>query len=171
MEVVAWLALALAGMNSVLLLLVVREVGVLKIAGSRKSGLRFNTRLPQLTALSLAGTTITSEQIWGRVLLFVSPECERCHDLASDLSRLAPDGIPPLVVGVSSRGEPEEAQLRTEFAFLPPDRIFVDPKREIFGELEVPGTPYAYVVNGSGRIRGSGVVGSVAELQHLATAL
>lgn len=171
MEIIAGLALALGVLNSVLLVLVVREIGILKITGSRKSGLRFNTRLPEFTATTLTGSTLDSDQVRDQILLFVSPECGKCHEIASALKRVPRGEIPPLVVGVSTHGDSNLNEIREVYAFVPPDHIFVDARRQIFGELEVPGTPYAYVVSPSGRIRGSGVVGSVADLKHLASAL
>lgn len=171
MEWAAWFGFGLAVLNSIALLVLFREIALLRLMGATKSGLRYNTLLPEFSALSLAGTTLTSDRIRDRLLLFVSPECGRCETLLDDLRQLPESSRPPLALAVSSRGISEMDQLRHEYEFLDPNWVFVDERRRLLGELEVPGTPYAYVVGPNLRIRGSGIPSDVSSLLHLASAL
>lgn len=98
------------------------------------------------------------------ILLFVSPRCNFCADLASKLPAFRRHyreiHLIPLTVA-----DTDEAKL--EYATKLGKGARPDSER-LFEEWAVPGTPFAVGIDGEGQIMMSGVVNSLPQLETLA---
>jgi len=155
------------------LVLVLREIAVLRVTGGgRRSGLRLDALLPAYRARTLSGRDLAIDTLRRTLLLFVSADCALCRTLVKDLRQLPRSALPPLVIGVSSFTEIDPANpFVRSLGFLGPDAIVLDDRRELFARVEAPVTPWAYVINANGRVRGSGVPRSAKELGEMAVAV
>lgn len=170
MEVIAWVATGLGILNTFLLVLVFREIGILRIAApGRRAGLGLDVPLPDFHLPTLDGSFVSSTDARRRVMLFVSGECDACRHLVDKLRAMPRTDLPPLLVGVTSRTDIDRGTpfLRT-LDFLDPKTVFLDDRRVLFNELKIPVTPWAYVISDSTKIRGSGIPADVEELADLA---
>src|SRR6266850_8500481 len=126
-------------------MLVAREVAALRMSRVSR-GIPLGREIPNVEAPTRAGGIGRSADLRQRVLLFVAPDCESCHDLVNEI-RVAEMSL-PLTVAVTSRHEiaPTEPFLDT-LAFLSPSHVWVDSSRRIFGQFEAPVTPFAYAID------------------------
>lgn len=167
MDVVAALALGLTFVNAVALMLVAREVAALRMSRVSR-GIPLGREIPNVEAPTRAGGIGRSADLRQRVLLFVAPDCESCHDLVNEI-RVAEMSL-PLTVAVTSRHEiaPTEPFLDT-LAFLSPSHVWVDSSRRIFGQFEAPVTPFAYAIDRNGRVGGRDAPLRADDLRRMAT--
>jgi hypothetical protein len=174
MEVIGTVALILATLNSLVLVVALREIGILRASGGRgRSGLKLNDLVPEFATSTIGGAPFSAKDVRNSVLLLLSAQCNACMKLVEQI-RAVPDDARPhgLVVGVTSRtSAASDSPLVRSLDFIPPARVFLDNRREIFHLLEAPLTPFAYVINAEGRVRGSGVPIDLAELRDMSRVL
>lgn len=167
MEVVAVAALVLGIVNSLGLVVCLRELAAARESRTSR-GLPVRTPIPPFSAPRPDGTIFDSAQTRGHVLLFVSTDCSPCHELADALRSAPRERLPPLVVAVAAhevvdRADPFFAAL----SFVDSTMIFVDDHRQVFQKLAVPGTPFAYAIDSEGLVRGREAPLSANDLRKL----
>jgi hypothetical protein len=174
-NVMASIALGLSLVNSLVLVLILREIGSLKLHAGRKTGLRLNSAVPRFAAATLSGSSVTSDSLRSELLLFVSPDCQPCRELLRGLRELPTEVRPPLTITISSRHsfDPREngRAFVEELGFVMPENVVVDERRRIFNEMNVPVTPFVYALDRNGRVVGSGSPKSAGELRDMAQVL
>lgn len=167
---IAWAGLVLAILDGFVLLLVLREIAILRASGgARRSGLKLDQTLPAVTARTVDGELVDLGVLRRKLLLFLSPNCELCRSLVDALRALAPGSLPPMVVAVTNYGGLNAGHpFVRSLGFVAAGALILDEGREIYSQLEIPVTPWAYALNEEGRVRGSGVPSNVDELREMA---
>lgn len=170
---IPWAGLVLAILNSLVLLLVLRELAILRVSGgARRSGLKLDQTLPAVSARTVNGEVIDLGIMRRKLLLFLSPNCELCRSLVDALRGLAPGSLPPMVVAVTNYGALNASHpFVRSLGFVDAGALILDEGRQIYSQLEIPVTPWAYALNEEGRVRGSGVPSNVDELREMASAI
>jgi hypothetical protein len=170
-ELAGLIALVLALLEGAVLVLVLREIAILRVAGGRRSGLRFDQPLPPFSARTLAGGQLAVDTLRRTLLLFVSSDCALCRTLVDELNRLPREALPPMVVGLTSHSDIDLTHpFIQSLGFASPESILLDDRRALFARVDAPVTPWAYVISADGRVRGSGVPRSAQELRDMAKA-
>jgi methylamine dehydrogenase accessory protein MauD len=163
--VVLWLAVA--GL-AVLVLGVLRQVTAqMQRPPQRRAmmGPTPGTPVPGFAAHDTGGVAFSGAQLRGQpsVLLFLSPGCGPCQELASEMRAAAAGELPASLTVLTDPGGAEALRLPAAV------RTVVDPAREIADALEVPGRPFGIAVDDGGIIRATRVPNTLAELSMLAS--
>lgn len=152
--------------NSLLLILVLRQLTLVVRGGEMRPGPAKNTRLPEWSLTDLSGNIRTSAEFaYEHVLLVVSEPCEPCRALLKELGG-GTDPLPyPLVVAFD--GTAEEARARTEWLSPGSGVVLQGAGAEFKKRIGIPGTPHAVALRADGLIAASGVVNTREHLDAL----
>lgn len=112
------------------------------------------------------GRHISSSDLEGRggVLLFLSPECAICKQLANNLSLLTANGLPPVIVFCQG-GEQACARLMKGLDLRVP--LVCGDAEDIASRYGVQGSPTAVIVDRERKVRGYGHPANVEDLMRL----
>src|SRR5438105_7547321 len=165
--VVLWVLVA--GL-ALLVLALARQVGTLHLRLGPRGALEIDVEGPALgeapepmDLTALDGTPVTlggpgAEQL----LLFVSPGCPVCRDVLPSIGPAArAAGMQPLVVAEADLDEARH--LLGEVRFTAP----LVPAPDAVTAYDVPGTPYAVVLDAFGVVRAKGTVNDLEQLEGL----
>jgi methylamine dehydrogenase accessory protein MauD len=166
--IVLW-ALVLA--LSVLVVALARQIGSLHLRLGPRGALELDDEGPPLGTAPepTAVTTVAGErQVVGgpgaaRFLLFVSPSCPACDQVLPSVAAIAGEGSFAPCVIVDQDGSRASA-----FAGRARLRAPVVASRELAREWEVPGTPYAVVLDERGVVKAKGTVNNLEQVEGLA---
>lgn len=113
-----------------------------------------------------SGRRVDSHSLNGRggVLIFLSPECGTCKDLADGLWRPAMDGLPPIITFCQG-GQQSCASFVRRLG--PEVHVLRDDADEAATRYHVSGSPTAVVIDGEQKIRGYGHPQNVEDLKRL----
>jgi hypothetical protein len=162
---------------AVLVLGLINRVGQLERSATAQPEARRVVRGPQpgarLPVVSrhehLAAGTGTASK---RLLLFLSSSCGPCTRLASDLRAAATDervqALPPPGIELLVVTDLGGAEV---FGDLAISELVVQPDGELTSAWDVPGTPFAVLVDETGVVRASGFASTLAHLNDLANVL
>jgi methylamine dehydrogenase accessory protein MauD len=170
-----WVAsyVALWGLVLVLVVLVValaRQVGVLHLRLGPRGALELDEEGPPLgeapevvSALDLEGRPVSvggpGEQ---RLLLFVSPECPLCRQVLPSVPAVARGGrLAPVVIS-DDDGPDAVAAYRAAGVDVP---VVAGP--DVAERYQIPGTPYAVVMDLMGVVRAKGTVNNLEQMEGL----
>lgn len=147
-----------------------RQIGTLHLRLGPRGALELDTEGPPLgeapppiDALALSGESIT---IGGpgeaQLLLFVSPGCHVCEQVLPSLPAVASLGHfrPYVVTDVDVFDT--RSSLDVETIAAP-----IIPGRDVAMRYEVPGTPYAVMLDTSGVVRAKGTVNNLEQMEGL----
>jgi hypothetical protein len=125
--------------------------------------------VPPVEAQTRSGGSARSADLRNRVLLFVAPDCQSCHDLIGEI-RNAPDRASlPLTVAVTSRHDVlHDDPFFDQLSFLDPHAVWMDSNRRIFGLFKAPVTPFAYAIDANGRVGGRDAPLRAADIRRMA---
>lgn len=153
----------------ILLLSVARQVGTLHLRLGPRGALELDEEGPPLgEALPPAETSDRNGQpvtVGGpgspQILLFVSPGCPVCREVAPSLPIVARVGsLSPYVISdADEAGAHEYASLGRGTPFI------VGP--DLARSYRVPGTPYAVILDGLGVVRAKGTVNNLEQMEGL----
>jgi hypothetical protein len=118
---------------------------------TRDLGLRTGTPAP---ALDL----VLAEPGQATLLLFLSEDCQVCHDIFQEALGL--DGAP------ATRAIFAQEAIGAD---PPPNMTVLSRQAELFTAYQVPATPYGVIIGADGRVRTAEPVGSVRGLHTLVT--
>jgi len=165
--VVLWLLVVAL---TTLVLALARQVGTLHLRLGPRGALEIDDEgpplgeAPQPTELESAGggSILLGGGGPERLVLFVSPSCPVCREVAPSLAPIArAGGLEPLVV--ADVDDVEAGHLRDELRTPAP----IAHGAELAGSWAVPGTPYAVVLDRWGVVRAKGTVNSLEQLEGL----
>lgn len=148
-------------LEAVLLVAVMRQVGslLLVVGTSRPIDLPAGPKLG--TVMDLPG--YDSER--PALVVFVSPDCQQCHSLTPAFSRISASYTEQLeLVAIVSH---VDYQARIEYA-AEIGRFARTDLPALIKDWEIPGTPFAVALDSSRRVRGSGIVNTLDQLETLA---
>lgn len=166
-------------LEGVLLLGVLRQLGMLhrridelpKVAAplSASQGLPLGMPAPDFTLPQLGAGRRSLSDFRGRRLLlaFVSPDCGPCKELLPHLNALAEraDQDELQIVAISTGGASMNEQLRARHRFQSP--LLLQEDREVAALYKTTITPYLYVIDVHGVVRGHQVANTLAEVEWL----
>jgi methylamine dehydrogenase accessory protein MauD len=165
--VVLWLVVVTL---SVIVIALARQIGALHLRLGPRGALELDDEGPELGAevarADVADTAGRALTIAARgevqFLLFVSPSCPLCDQIMPSVGALAREE--PLRSYVLVDADPEEAA-----AIVRRRRIDapVVPASEIARDYDIPGTPYAVVLDGEGRVTAKGTVNTLEQMEGL----
>jgi methylamine dehydrogenase accessory protein MauD len=165
--IVLWILVIVLG---VLLLSLARQVGTLHLRLGPRGALELDEEGPSLgeAVPRVIGTDGNGNPVAiggpgsPQFLLFVSPGCPICRDVAPSLPVVARVGSLAAHV-ISDSEEPEAAHV---YASLGRGlSVVVGP--EIAKSYRVPGTPYAVILDGLGVVRAKGTVNNLEQMEGL----
>lgn len=134
-------------------------------------GLAPGTQAPEFRLTDAQGKAVSLADFSGRrvMLVFSSDQCRYCKQMYPKLKRFRESGEPPdlEVVMLQVDSTPESNRDLSHLQGFDFPVLAAD--QETFLEYEVPGTPFATVVNEMGVITASGVISSYEEMAGLAT--
>ena len=165
--IVLWILVIVLG---VLLLSLARQVGTLHLRLGPRGALELDEEGPSLgeAVPPVIGTDGNGNPVAiggpgsPQFLLFVSPGCPICRDVAPSLPVVARVGSLAAHV-ISDSEEPEAAHV---YASLGRGlSVVVGP--EIAKSYRVPGTPYAVILDGLGVVRAKGTVNNLEQMEGL----
>jgi hypothetical protein len=128
-------------------------------------GLPLLAHVPPIVLRDRAGAIVQFPDVLDEpaVIVLMESGCGPCRGLAKGLSRRAPDSQVPVIALL------EDSVAAREFP-LPDDLLVLYGERtEITAAFATPATPYAIVVDESGRVLQQGVPSSTADLNHMAS--
>lgn len=158
-------ALGLAALDAVLLALLSRTDETLS---DTAHGLPLGTALPTFAATAVDGSSVTERHAFGKLVLFLGTRCNPCLALARELQGAELADRAALLVIVADRGdEPDDANLLSELAFMPPAQVVHDRTRALTERLAMPGVAFAYGVDRRGSIRAKRTVRSLAVMRRV----
>jgi peroxiredoxin len=118
------------------------------------AGLPAGTPAPVFELPDLDGKPVSLEQLRGQrvLLVFFSPECGYCKELAPELARLPGDGRGgrPLPVVVTTGGLEANRALVAQHGIRCP--VLLQEQTEVATQYRMPGTPVGYLIDESGVI-------------------
>jgi len=131
----------------------------------RRHGLRPGSVAPDFELLTIRGEFVTLASFRGRwtLLVFWSPECPLCEDVAGVLAA-AVDTAPGLAIVVVSRGV-ERDHLEFFEQLGPAVQVGLQDRRRVARAYELFDTPAAYLIDPAGRIAEPGGAGRQAVLR------
>lgn len=117
-------------------------------------GLPYGSEVPEFRARDLAGVTLTSEDLRGRLtaLLFVTPTCSSCHTALEDMTGLEHKALGNVVV--IARGS--HAEVETLASTYGLRRTVLDTDGRIAEAFDISRVPMAVLVDRNGRIQSYG---------------
>ncbi len=166
--VVLWLFVVFL---AVLVLLLYRQVGILHVAlepGGVSRGLDLGVAAPELVLKGTGDQPVSLASLRGRfvLLVFGSPECKPCQELGSHLDSLVVrhhDQLTCLFVLIAS---PEQSRsFAVHYQIKVP--VVAAGGADLLSEYQIPGTPFAYVLDTGGIIRSKGMVNNLEHLELL----
>lgn len=160
------LALGFAAVDGVLIALLARPEREDPASGTR-FGLPLGAGLPPFAGTTLAGTSLCDADARGRLLLFVGNACHSCHPLVADLATLDSRERSGLLVIVVDPSPADGTNLADALAFMPPSQVSLDPARQIADRVAMPGVPFLYAIDLSGRVRAKSAVSSAELVRSL----
>jgi methylamine dehydrogenase accessory protein MauD len=166
--VVLW---ALVAVLCVTVVALARQIGTLHLRLGPRGALELDDEGPPLGArldpqpvADLAGHTITvARRGEAQLLLFVSPGCGVCEQVLPVANALTHDRDPAPYV-VSDAGTRETERMLGGTRIGAPEL----PAPTLASALEVPGTPYAIVLDEQGTVRAKGTVNNMEQIEGLA---
>ena len=165
--VVLWsVVIALA----VLVLALARQIGTLHLRLGPRGALELDEEGPPLgeapeaaNATTLGGDAVT---VGGpgesQLLLFVSPTCPVCREVAPSLSVAARSG--GMAARVVADADADATSVSHVYAGLPVP-VIVD--ADLARRYTIPGTPYAVVLDAAGVVRAKGTINNLEQLEGL----
>ena len=163
-EPLAIAALILSLLNSVILVLLLRDVATQRFSSTHE-GLPLGAALPDFVAREHEGREVRAADAAGRVMVFVASDCRPCHTLLNEVA--AWRDRPPLLLTLAGDSASANTEVLLERARAIAATVILDPHRELFRTLRVPGTPFAYAIDHSNRVRARGAP-TVAKLRDFA---
>jgi methylamine dehydrogenase accessory protein MauD len=166
--VVLWTLVIAEGVAIFVLL---RAVGSIFLGGREaieRDGLPLGAVAPPFEAHDAAGRPVQLAHLLGRwsVLIFASPSCGICRELLPTVQSLSRDLGGAADISVLLRGEVEDARLMQE-SLAGPIRILAIGRNGIAQRYRVRVSPYAQVLDASGRVRAKGLVNTRDHVEHL----
>lgn len=127
-------------------------------------GLPLLTRVPQIPLHDRAGSVVQFPDVLTEPAIVVLMEsgCGPCRALAKGLSRRAPGAQMPVIAIL------DDSVAAREFPLAPDLLVLYGERAEISAAFAATATPYAIVVDESGRVLDQRVPGSIADLDHMA---
>lgn len=166
LELTAVGALVLGIVNTVAIVFIMRASVSSSALGTR-SGLPLGSALPAFVTSGLNSEGLTDADARGRVLLFLGANCRPCHAVARELQTLEGTALPPLLIGILDKPAGHFDDLATVVGSIGVP-VFRDPTRDVADRSAVPGTPFAYAIDSSGRVRAKTPATSVERLRSIA---
>ncbi|GHO45978.1 peroxiredoxin family protein [Ktedonospora formicarum] len=124
------------------------------------TGLQVGDVVPPFTARTLDGQAKTLDEYIGHAtaFVFVSPDCEPCHNVLSTLVQVKPQiqqGETDLVL-ICNGDEKQARTLAERFPVHVP--ILIAPRKEnsLIQDYQVQGTPSFYILDAQGKIQAAG---------------
>jgi peroxiredoxin len=156
--------------EALLVFLLYRHFGIVAlgtIEGVQRDGLAIDTEAPPFAAVTSDGVPIRWHPVEGRqsLLLFASPDCQPCADILPRIAALVPERPDLAVVAVVAG--PQEIARRLAEKFEANYECLADDGSGAFDLYRVRVTPFAFIVDGSGRIKSKGLCNSPDRLQQL----
>lgn len=159
-------ALGSAAVDAVLIALLARPDQPDAASGTR-FGLPLGAGLPPFTGTAVDMTRVTDADARGRLLLFVGNACHSCHPLVADLATLDARERSGLLIIVVDRAPAAGADLADALTFMPRSQVMLDPVREIADRMAMPGVPFLYAIDLSGRVRAKSAISSAVLVRSL----
>ncbi len=165
--VVLWILVALLCVTVIAL---ARQIGTLHLRLGPRGALEVDDEGPPLgQALESVEVTDSAERVVtiaargeAQLLLFVSPGCPACDQVIPSLPAIAAGGeISPYVL---CDGDARDAALLARERRLDAPVV---PASRLAAELEVPGTPFALVLDAHGVVRAKGTVNNLEQMEGL----
>ncbi|HET8580135.1 MAG TPA: thioredoxin-like domain-containing protein [Nitrospiraceae bacterium] len=172
--VALWIVVAVLVMA---VLVFARQIGLLHRrlpplgARMENAGPEIGTEPPPVTGLTTEGRPVRLGHVGGKrsLLVFVSPTCEVCRDLAPAVRSLERSERSRLdLLLVSIRGNATENRSFIRQHKLDDVPLIVSP--ELGDEYRIPSTPYAVLVDRDGLVRAKGIVNNLEHLESLLNA-
>ncbi len=124
------------------------------------------TLAPKFESVDARSGRLVSSEIFagqGGVLLFLSPDCYACKDLADGLTEPTTSELPPVVTLCQGRRQPCTRFAKRLGSKIP---LIFDDAEDIASLYRVSGSPTAIAIDGDQRIRGYGHPQSVEDLER-----
>lgn len=134
-----------------------------------KEGLERGVPAPDFAALDVrTNQTVTLERMRGRrvLLVFMTPTCIACRQLAPHLNGLSGDKSRPLEVAVVCHGSSVTcSEFANAYRLKVP--VLLDATNTVAAHYDVRMTPFAFLLGEDGVVRIRGVVNSLPQLEAL----
>ena len=166
--IVLWLLVIVL---SVVVVALARQIGTLHLRLGPRGALEIDDEGPPLgdapvptTARALDGSTVEIAGPGWQVLLFASPSCHLCDQVAPSLhiAARARDARALIVV------DADELDTRTAFAHKDVDvSVPVVPSPNLARDFRIPGTPFVVVLDDLGIVRAKGTANNLEQLEGL----
>jgi hypothetical protein len=166
-DAAATAAVVLGLANTVVLLLLVRSAAQGVVVETRK-GLPLGAALPAFEVSALDGRRVTEQDAASHLLLFLGASCRPCHQIARELASAEAQLFQRLLIMVT--GDPPRLgdNIFELLGSVPGNHVAHDSTREIADRLGMPGTPFVYAVDPTGRIRAKSLNISATSLHAMA---
>ncbi len=153
--------------NTAVLLLLVR-IASQEPAMETQKGLPLGSALPAFDTTALDGTRVTEKDATSHLVLFLGASCRPCHQVARELATAETKLLAQLFILVTGDAPRLGDNLFDLLAFMPRNVVAHDPRRELADRLGMPGTPFVYAIDPTGRVRAKTLNVSAARLDSLA---
>lgn len=151
--------------------MLLRQLGIIYLGtaqGVARDGLSAGARAPDFTLPDLDGRTVTLGDFRGLPLLLVfgSASCAPCRSLMPDLNAIADERREAVRVLFLCRGGADEARrfARETDVRVP---VAVHPDEELPDQYRARVTPFAFLIDAEGIVRGKGLANNRAHLEML----
>jgi peroxiredoxin len=161
-----WVVVVLQGLVVVGLVRELSDLRRLAMAGKLPQRIRIGAQAPRIQGVySRANVSVDSTDLlgWELVVLFLSADCRICRRLADGVRTLGPGPRQRFIAICRSRADaqPFVDALATDVPVL------LDEDGSLHTAFGVTGSPVAFVLDGEGRVRGSGSPQHAGELEEL----